>query len=196
MYWLAHIGYTFASAELLAILFYLIRDKRFEDPYNREKFCKKWGLARFSLYATLIGALGPDIIDKVISMQVVGYGRYIGHTLLFDFCIALLVFLIFRKKHRIWMGFILGWQMHLLLDSGGFLPLFFPFKQYDFSYEYINFFQRLITVPSIYLNEIGGLISIILLIILYANRKLNLKFLIVEDLKTANFDCELLKKRD
>lgn len=180
MYWLAHIGYSFLLAELVAFLVSKYHAKK-NPSVEMQDYHLAWGLKQFSFYGILIGALGPDLIDKGISMQIVGYGRYIGHSLFFGAVIILCIYFIFRKKPRVWMGFTLGWVMHIILDSGGFLPLFFPLIHYDFEVTTIDFLERLLTYPEIYVNEIVGSIFIITLIAIYIHRHLSFKLLLLKD---------------
>ena len=79
---------------------------------------------------TAFAFLLPDLIDKPLwILGVISDGRYIGHTLL----VAFLVALVFSLKKRVYGLFaICGWISHLLLDIRGFVPWFYPFKSYDF----------------------------------------------------------------
>ena len=120
---------------------------------NKEDF--GWGINVFSFVALTIGSMGPDLIDKPISEPIFGYGRFIGHSLLFDFVISIVILAIFRKRKKIALAFVLGWQMHLILDSGGFMPWFYPFVNYDFQERTVSFLEYL-TRPEVYGNEIAG----------------------------------------
>ena len=72
----------------------------------------------------------PDLIDKPLwVLEVISDSRYIGHTLLLAFLVAFA----FAIKKRVYGLFaICGMISHLLLDTGGFIPWFYPFKGYDF----------------------------------------------------------------
>jgi F0F1-type ATP synthase assembly protein I len=72
----------------------------------------------------------PDLIDKPLwVLGVISDGRYIGHTLL----VAFLVAVAFSIRKRVYGLFaICGSMSHLLLDTSGFIPWFYPFKRYNF----------------------------------------------------------------
>lgn len=79
---------------------------------------------------TAFAFLLPDLIDKPLWMLgVISDGRFIGHTLLITFLVAVA----FSFKKRVYGLFALcGGISHLLLDTSGFMPWFFPFKSYNF----------------------------------------------------------------
>jgi membrane-bound metal-dependent hydrolase YbcI (DUF457 family) len=79
---------------------------------------------------TAFSFLLPDLIDKPLwVLGVFSDGRNIGHTLLLAFLVALA----FTIKKRVYGLFaICGGISHLLLDTSGFMPWFYPFKGYDF----------------------------------------------------------------
>lgn len=79
---------------------------------------------------TAFSFLLPDLIDKPLwVLGVISDGRYIGHTLLLAFLVALAFAL---KKRAYGLFAICGVISHLLLDTSGFMPWFYPFKRYDF----------------------------------------------------------------
>jgi membrane-bound metal-dependent hydrolase YbcI (DUF457 family) len=79
---------------------------------------------------TAFSFLLPDLIDKPLwVLGVISDGRYIGHTLLLAFLVALAFAL---KKRAYGLFAICGVIAHLLLDTSGFMPWFYPFKRYDF----------------------------------------------------------------
>ncbi len=84
---------------------------------------------RFSLPLVFAGAILPDLIDKPLEALGIGGGRYIAHTLLFVFVVAGL-FYIWKNKYG--LSILLGMISHLFLDSEGFIPWFYPFKNYEF----------------------------------------------------------------
>jgi hypothetical protein len=175
MYPLAHIGYTLFLVELVFIFTCFFQKLR-----NKDHATIHWGIRYVSLYALLLGSLGPDIIDKAISLPITGYGRYVGHSLLFNIVISLGVLAIFWKNKRIWIGFIVGWQMHIVLDLGGFIPWLFPFVKYDFQERVLSFWEML-QLPSVYLNEIFGAVCLIIVIVLYLRRKIPIRNMLKED---------------
>jgi hypothetical protein len=72
----------------------------------------------------------PDLIDKPLYiLGLITDGRFIGHTLLLVFLVALA----FTLKKRVYGLFALcGGMLHLSLDITGFMPWFYPFKSYNF----------------------------------------------------------------
>jgi membrane-bound metal-dependent hydrolase YbcI (DUF457 family) len=175
MFPFAHIGYTFFVVELVFIITYF-----FKKLSNKSIDADYWGIRYVSLYALLLGSLGPDIIDKTISLPITGNGRYIAHSLLFDVVISLIVLAVFWKNKRIWIGFIVGWQMHILLDVGGFMPWLFPFVNYEFPERSLSFLEML-KLPSVYLNEIFGAVCLIIIVVLYFYRKIPLLTMLKQD---------------
>lgn len=84
------------------------------------------------LAPTLAGGLFPDALDKTLCqvLHVVPNGRTWGHTLLgLALSSAVVRLLAGRVTARSWA---LGYVGHLVADSGGSLPLLYPFKSYDF----------------------------------------------------------------
>jgi len=175
MYPFAHIGYALLFAELLTMVYFLIQNK-----ISNMKIQEVYGLKYFSYITLVIAALGPDIIDKLISLPITDHGRYIGHSLLFDLLVCSLVLLLFRTNKRLWLAFILGWQIHLILDVGGFLPILFPFISYDFPVRDKTFLE-ILAEPSTYINEIIGFLILVTLIYFYFYRGLRLKRFIKTD---------------
>ncbi|MHA1346502.1 MAG: hypothetical protein ACTSO3_08920 [Candidatus Heimdallarchaeaceae archaeon] len=68
MFPFAHIGYTFFVVELISIFIYILRKLK-----NKNIDTIHWGIKYISLYALLIGSVGPDIIDKAISLPITGH---------------------------------------------------------------------------------------------------------------------------
>jgi hypothetical protein len=88
------------------------------------------GLIRPETAVTAFAFLLPDLVDKPLwVLGVISDGRYIGHTLLLAFLVAL----VFSLKKRVYGLFaICGGISHLVLDIWGFMPWFYPFKSYNF----------------------------------------------------------------
>jgi len=82
----------------------------------------------------LIGVLAPDIVDKFFYMivQIFPCGRFIGHTIWFGPAIALLTYIVTRKKMAA-CSVLFGAYVHMLGDIGYLLPLFMPFVTYQFN---------------------------------------------------------------
>jgi hypothetical protein len=78
---------------------------------------------------TSLAFLLPDLIDKpLFVLGVISDGRYIGHTLLLVFLVALA----FTLQKRVYGLFaVCAGMLHLLLDTRGLVPWFYPFKNYD-----------------------------------------------------------------
>lgn len=110
---------------------------------------------RLNLGIVAISALLPDLVDKPLALVGIGDGRYIGHTLLFIFVAAALLSL---KNKFYGLSLLFGGICHLLEDSGGLVPWFYPFADYNFA---VNFdpggsFARLdmlfMILKRVYLN--------------------------------------------
>ena len=182
MFPFAHIGYSLFLMEFVFIVYYLIL-----KISNKQTNGPIWGIKYISLIALIIGSLGPDIIDKAISLPITGNGRYIAHSLFFDLLISSFFIAVFWKKRRIWIGLVAGWQLHLILDTTGFIPWFFPFISYEFPERSMTYIEILL-LPSTYVNELVGVLLIIGFIILYSKRGYSIFKLLKEDLsKESSF---------
>lgn len=83
----------------------------------------------------MIGAVLPDIVDKgLFFIGIIPYGRFISHTIFFGPMVALITFAITRRKYLA-LSILIGCYLHLLLDVGYFLPLFYPLVKYEFPAE-------------------------------------------------------------
>jgi hypothetical protein len=89
-------------------------------------------LLRQDLATIVVASVMPDIVDKGLAqvLRVTPSGRYIMHSLPGCLVAALLVGLILGKERG--YAWALGHLAHLVGDPG-FLPWWFPFKQYEFS---------------------------------------------------------------
>ena len=88
-------------------------------------------LVKPELVVTGFCYLLPDLVDKPLWGLGIGYGRYVAHTLLFLFLVAIA----FSLRKRVYGLFALvGGMTHLLLDWG-FVPWFYPFVGYDFPHK-------------------------------------------------------------
>lgn len=84
------------------------------------------------LKTVLAGGLFPDVVDKTLCqvLRVTPSGRMYAHTLLTAAASSALVSLLWgKKKARAWA---LGYLGHLTADGGGWLPLLYPFRKYEF----------------------------------------------------------------
>jgi hypothetical protein len=88
----------------------------------------------------------PDLMDKPLwVLGVISNGRYIGHTLLMVFLVAV-GFGMAKRTYGLLAP--CGSIPHLLFDTGGHSnnPWFYPFRRYDFP---PNDFHRVVTLPNI-----------------------------------------------
>ena len=103
-------------------------------------------LLKLNLAVTGLCALLPDLVDKPLYlMSVTSCSRYAAHTLLF----VLLVAVAFSLKGRLLgLSALFGGMLHLILDSGYFVPWFYPFVRYDFPESDVGvseYLRRLLT---------------------------------------------------
>ncbi len=79
-----------------------------------------------------VGVLLPDIVDKIFyTLGVLPCGRSLGHNLFFGPILALITYVVTRRKNyalAIWFGAYL----HLLQDITGFIPWLYPLVNYQF----------------------------------------------------------------
>jgi hypothetical protein len=84
------------------------------------------------LVILLVASLFPDVLDKTIGyvLKMMPNGRHFAHNIFSLLGLSLLIGLIGgRAAGYAWFGGHLG---HLLADIRGFVPWFFPIKQYRF----------------------------------------------------------------
>ena len=84
------------------------------------------------LVPSLLGGLFPDALDKTLCqvLRITPSGRMWGHTLLGLGLTTILVGAVRgRRAARSWA---LGYAGHLAADTGGKLPLLYPFMAYEF----------------------------------------------------------------
>lgn len=103
-------------------------------------------LLKLNLAVTGLCALLPDLVDKPLYLLgVTSCSRYAGHTVLF----VLLVAAAFCLRSRLLgLSALFGGILHLLLDSGYFVPWFYPFARYDFPESNVGvseYLHRLLT---------------------------------------------------
>ena len=80
----------------------------------------------------VLGSQTPDLIDKPLSiLGLAPCPRYIGHTLLAAFLGSSALQLALGNYKKT-LSFAVGYLSHFLGDAYGFLPLLFPFSQYQF----------------------------------------------------------------
>lgn len=82
---------------------------------------------------TMAGTFFPDVMDKALChvLKLTPSGRMYAHTLLSVVVSTGIVrFVAGRETARAW---IWGYVGHLLADSGGFIPILYPFRSYAFT---------------------------------------------------------------
>lgn len=142
-----------------------------EIPYIRRKF-------KINRFALLVGAIIPDVIDKLLYFIGIGPGRFICHTLLFLFGSSLVLFLFTqlieyvkaspkeKSAYFITMSFFAGMSIHLLLDLPK-LPLFYPFIPYmpiPEGDKLASWIHKLLTHPNYISTELIGATLIIVIV--------------------------------
>lgn len=89
-------------------------------------------LLRLPMLFLAIGALLPDIVDKVFfELDFLPCGRSFAHNLFFGPLLAALVFLVTRRRN-ISLALLFGSYLHLIGDIRNFIPWFYPFVSYNF----------------------------------------------------------------
>lgn len=79
---------------------------------------------RLNLPLVSLCALLPDLIDKSLWALCIAVDRYIAHTLLFMFLVAI-AFFIWRRAYG--LSALVGGISHLLLELNNAVPWFYPF---------------------------------------------------------------------
>ena len=84
------------------------------------------------LRPAVAGGIFPDTVDKTLCqvLHITPSGRMYAHTLLSAGLTSLGVGLIWGRRAGVSWG--LGYLGHLLSDSTGFVPWFYPFSSYRF----------------------------------------------------------------
>ena len=124
---LAHLGFPLILADIFGQI--LIQDGKATTKSNIPN--KTWSNGLFNPTALGLGCVLPDIVDKTFSQIVFSSGRALGHTFLFSIVCSIPFLVIYSKK----TGFSLsiGVLSHLLLDSTGELPWFWPLYPKSFT---------------------------------------------------------------
>lgn len=150
MLFFSHLGFTLLIVD---ILHSLSNDKNTKNEMTIK-----------ILILTSIGSLFPDLIDKTISFILIGSGRAFGHTIIFFIIFTTLAYLLWNKE-GIYFG--IAMLMHLILDLGGYIPLFWPLDEIKVTN---NFFQTIWTTytnPVNLILEFSGFIIVILVLVKY-----------------------------
>ena len=121
----------------------------------------------------LLGALLPDIIDKVVGQVVFpdtfSNGRIFCHTLLLLMLITLAGLFLYRKHRKTWLLVLsFGAFTHLILDRMWLEPRTLLWPLYGFAFEKVDLTQwwqdilhALYTNPSVYVPELMGAVILI-----------------------------------
>lgn len=111
------------------------------------------------LLPVAVGSVLPDLVDKplghILFAETIGYGRIIGHSLLFLVIILILAVLLWKYRGSIlFFGLGIGVLLHQVLDSmwkipaTWYYPLFGPFPTKDLPNFFINSFWRSLASPQ------------------------------------------------
>ena len=135
-------------------------------------------LLKLNLAVVALCALLPDLVDYSLYALGIGSGRYIAHTLLFVFLVAI-AFSIKRKIYG--LSALFGGISHLLLDRNFFVPWFYPFVSYEFPCNeelgpfLMEFIHRYFSLSSlgkelIWVALIGAIVLLIWLSLRFSKR--------------------------
>lgn len=91
---------------------------------------------RFDLGFAMAASLFPDLVDKTLAwfLHVTPYGRYLAHNLTALAVTTLVVWAIFKRKAAV--SWLIGYAVHLALDLGSYLPLLWPWIDFQFPTDY------------------------------------------------------------
>jgi membrane-bound metal-dependent hydrolase YbcI (DUF457 family) len=81
---------------------------------------------------TIGGSLAPDLVDKglYLALDVTDSGRTYGHTLLATAVSTVIIHLFWGRQAA--QSWLVAYLSHLIADADGFVPWFYPWKQYRF----------------------------------------------------------------
>ena len=133
----------------------------FEIPKLKENL-------KINRFALVIGSLFPDFIDKVLLFLKLGSGRSFAHSLIITLVSFFIIFSLSKGNKSVSFPFLFGMLIHLLLDLGSYLPIFWPFITYEFVIleDPIGlWFNSLFTNPIIISTEILGLGFLVFIIL-------------------------------
>jgi len=94
---------------------------------------------RVELGPVIWGGIFPDAVDKTLcqGLRITRSGRMYAHTLL-SLGLTTLGIRLLGGRQIAW-GWGLGYLGHLLADSTGFIPWFYPFRHYRFHQSQATF---------------------------------------------------------
>jgi membrane-bound metal-dependent hydrolase YbcI (DUF457 family) len=116
-----------------------------------------------------LGAVLPDLIDKTFGVVFLGNGRGFCHSIILTLVLSVITVLLFKtRKSPILISIVLGWFIHLLLDTMWQKPtsFFWPLLGWDLKNTGTTFivwagriFSSLIHKPYEYIPELICTIS-------------------------------------
>jgi LexA-binding, inner membrane-associated putative hydrolase len=112
----------------------------------------------------IIGSMLPDLIDKPLSLIWATSGRGIAHAPFFQILLFVPLFCIFKDK-IIPKSLLIGTVIHLILDLP-YIPLLWPFFQYEYGYGDDHIGDWIYTIthnPLVISTEIIGIIGLLLI---------------------------------
>ncbi|PXF58095.1 MAG: metal-dependent hydrolase [Candidatus Methanogaster sp.] len=178
MFGMGHVGCTLGIVVIIAMMVPELRD-------------------RIDLRFVLVGALLPDLIDKpighIIFASSIGYGRLLGHTLLFVLLLAVIGLFLHGKNRDNAICLSFATFLHLIEDRMWEIPkvLFYPVYGFDLpsrtvAYEHWYDYFATMAVDSytpslsyVFVSEIVGICVIVVLCIMFAGN-------LIKDRKTRH----------
>ncbi|MHA1583977.1 MAG: metal-dependent hydrolase [Promethearchaeota archaeon] len=130
---------------------YQNKDHRKYSPLNYRRF---W---------LMLGAILPDLLDKPLSMLFpsIFSGRGIAHSPFILIIIMTILFLTLKQKF-IPISLSIGSFFHLILDSGGMVPWFWPFVNYPICHsDFDQYFYTILHNPLIQITETIGFLGLV-----------------------------------
>ena len=124
------------------------------------------GRTRVDYRFVLVGAIAPDVIDAIsCPFYDCGGGRGVGHSLIANVAVTVLIILLFRGETRLAVfGIGVGWLLHLVADGMWDAPetFFWPIAGTDFATSPAEPYSwSLFTDPLahgwVWLGELAGL---------------------------------------
>lgn len=151
MLFFSHLGFTLLIIDVTCSLFNRSNNTREELTFRL-------------IILSSIGSLLPDLLDKTIFYILISSGRAFGHTLIFLLLSTLIAYLIWKKDGLI---FGLSVLIHLILDLGGYIPLFWPFTEFKETTNIFQSFWDVYTNPVNIILELSGFLVLVLFFIKY-----------------------------
>jgi len=98
---------------------------------------------KVELKPVIVGGIFPDLVDKTLCqiLRLTPSGRMFAHTLL-GWGLSTVGVGLLRGPRAAW-SWSLGYLGHLVADSSGFVPWFYPFASYEFKPSSAHLFTTL-----------------------------------------------------